>query len=303
MAAAHLRLPARGDELRERDIADGPQQPEPDRVAVGLVARHEAVLRELQQVVERLAGTRPVRREHHGRLGEVEPPVEHGDVVEDGLELRPEQVVAPRDRPFQRPLARRHVAGSAARERQVGRQPVADGRRGQERGPGRGELDAERQPVHERADLVDDGDLVAGVPAGSHGARTLDEQRPSAIQRRDRVLLLPDESQRRAAGHEQTCLRRRPQDRGHRPGRFQDLLEVVEDEEHRAVGQVAGAGRSPRTAPARRTGRSTARSTPRRRPDRPPWPVARTTRRRGRSVRAAARPRRPGSTCRSRPAR
>ena len=104
------------------------------------------------------------------------PPSKTASAWNVARSLGRQQVVAPVDRALERPLARRGVARSRTGQRQVRREPVADGGRRQERQPGRGQLDAERQAVEQRADLGDDRQVRAGLPVRPDRAGAIDEQ-------------------------------------------------------------------------------------------------------------------------------
>ena len=100
--------------------------------------------------------TAAVRRaDHRAHLLEVEAALEHAEPMKHLLAIRREEVVTPGDRAFECPLARGCVARSAARQRQTGRQPVADDRRRKDRDASCRKFDAERQVVEQVADLGD----------------------------------------------------------------------------------------------------------------------------------------------------
>ena len=70
----------------------------------------------------------------------------------------------------------RGVARSRTGQRQMRREPVADRGRRQQRQPGRGQLDAERQAVEQCADLGHDRQVRAGLPVRPDGPGAIDEQ-------------------------------------------------------------------------------------------------------------------------------
>ena len=80
---------------------------------------------ELEEVIETIA-VRRRRTGHRVDLLEVEAALEDAEPMEQVLAIGIEEVVAPGDRALQRPLARRRVAKPAARQRQAGRESVAD---------------------------------------------------------------------------------------------------------------------------------------------------------------------------------
>ena len=110
------------------------------------------------------AAVRADRRPCSPARGRSRPRTRRADEASSGD--RSEEVVTPGDRAFERPLARRRVARSAARQRQTGRQPVADDRWRQGRHAGRREFDAERQVVKQVADLGDHGRSSPGAQPG-----------------------------------------------------------------------------------------------------------------------------------------
>ena len=122
--------------------------------------------------------------------------------------------------------------------------------------PGRGELDRERQAFEARADLRDErGVRRRQLERAACGPGALDEEQlgRTEVERRHQQLVLAGDVQRRAARDEQVQLRRRGQQPGDVAGCVEQLLEVVEHEQQRPVGQrarerldvVACSGREP----------------------------------------------------------
>jgi hypothetical protein len=128
-------------------------------------------------------------------------------------------------------------------------QPCQHGLRRQQLDPRRRQLDRQRQPVQPRAQLghrrragVGDREVRAGRPGA------LDEQRHRLVlrqrlevrqalgvrqlQRRDRELVLAGEVERRATGHQQLHGRAVRQQLGRQRRGGQDLLEVVQYQQH-----------------------------------------------------------------------
>ena len=127
MAPTNVGLDAVVREPVEGEGLDRPQHAEPRPRGAGRRRDDEALVRELEQGVETISAA--VRRaDHRVHLLEVEAALEHAEAVKHLLAIGREEVVTPGDRAFERPLARGCVAESAARQRQTGRQPVADDR-------------------------------------------------------------------------------------------------------------------------------------------------------------------------------
>jgi hypothetical protein len=119
----------------------------------------------------------------------------------------------------------------------------------------RSQLDGERQPVEPRADLrYCRGVVVVELELGVHCHGTGGEQPHRVVldqlleaqlaarlrrrERRDRVLVLPGEPQRRPARGEHEQPRRRREQAGDEPHVRHELLEVVEQQEHAPVVEV-----------------------------------------------------------------
>ena len=101
----------------------------------------------------------------------------------------------------------------------------------------RSELDCERQIVEPVADL---GHRVVQLKPGPDGARPGQEQVDSIVvrERRHRVLLLAREVQRLAARDQEIEVRARSEELGESRRRADEVLEVVEEDQHRAVPDV-----------------------------------------------------------------
>ena len=96
-------------------------------------------------------------------------------------------------------------------------------------------FDAERQVVQQVADLGDDLGIAGrgSQPARTARARSVNRAVAVVDQRRDRDLVLAGDAQWRAAGHDDATRRRGVHDGGHLVRRRQDVLHVVEDQDHR----------------------------------------------------------------------
>ena len=115
------------DELAECECSDGLQQPKSDRAPVeSRGPGHEALVREDADPVEDVRGVGLGMGHHPGRLRDIEAAVEDGQVLQDPLLPRRQQVVAPAYGPIQRALPRWHVARAGSRQRHPAGQPVSD---------------------------------------------------------------------------------------------------------------------------------------------------------------------------------
>ena len=112
--------------------------------------------------------------------------------------------MAPGDRALERPLARRRVARPAARQRQAGRQPVADDRRRQERrrGPRRARSRAAGRRAGDRSRRRRRRRRRGSQPGRTARARSMNRAGRVVDQRRDRELVLAGDAERRAARHD-----------------------------------------------------------------------------------------------------
>ena len=207
----------------------------------------QAVLDKVRERVERL------RAEVADGLGGPEPAAapEDGEAAEQDALALVEQSVAPRDRVAQRPLARRLVGGAVGEQVERMREPLQHRLGREDTDTRRCELDRERQTVEATTDLVHgSGVRVAERKVCADAARALREQlrRRGRIERLDSELVLTLESQRGAAGDEDTEVRARGQQTRDITSGRQEMLEVVEHEQrprrdeatHHAVEQGAG---------------------------------------------------------------
>ncbi len=167
--------------------------------------------------------------------------------------VRPQQVVAPVDRGGERLLACRRVARAGRQQVRLAFEPLENLSRREQLRSRRGELDRERQPVEPPADA---GDL-RGAGRVELEAR-IDRLRPhreephrvglderlerkvgvGSVERRHRVLALGCQPQRGAARGEDPEARGRGEEVADEGRGGEDLLEVVEHEQHPPLAQV-----------------------------------------------------------------
>src|SRR4051794_34642131 len=217
-------------------LADGLQH----RVALAVAPDQALVDERSDRVDVRLAD----------RLGGLERAAadEHREPGEDTLLLDAQQLVAPRNRRPERPLALRRIPWASNEDRQTpvqAAQQVADGKRLHAR---RGELYREGKAVEASADL-DDGVFVREVRLDR--GRPLHEERLglALAQRGDRILVLAGKVQRLPAG-DQRLQPGKSREQVAEPRRgVEHLLEVVEDQQqppvrHLLDDRVAGPDRA-----------------------------------------------------------
>ena len=324
VAIADFGLPSVGDESRDGETLHRPEHPEPDphrlqpRVHADRrdVSGQEGSFGQGHQSLHDvgLAGSGP--RDDTFDLPRVERAFEDAEVVEGPLIGGRQQVVAPLDRALERSLAGGSVArprpGQRGPARRVGRgwrpsaAPRPGPRRVRSRAAGRR---AARRPRRRSAHRP-------GFPARPDGACAIDEESGRCIgriagrgrravhgERTDCVLLLAREVERGSAGDDEARTGRRTKQRGDVARGVDDLLEVVEDQQHRPPGQESRQGVRRLTLDPVEQARATGRS-----PSRPP-----SDRRRPRGPRTTRHPeprwhdlepvRRRGSSCRCHPDR
>ena len=164
---------------------------------------------------------------------------EHGQPGEQALLLLREQVVAPLDGRSKGSLSFRKIPRPAGQQRQALFEPLEDlpGRQGLR--PGGRQLDGERQVIHASADV---GDGIVGLEVRPDGRRPRHEQGHTLVvgQRRHRILVLARHVQGLAAGDQQIEIGAGLQKRCHFGSSLDDLLEVVEENEHRRIADVRG---------------------------------------------------------------
>ena len=154
-----------------------------------------------------------------------------------------QQIVAPLERGAKRPLTHRLVACAARQQREPLIEPLEDRIGREEADAGGGELDGEWQTIQASADQLDG----CRVPAGRHevrrgGERPIDEQRDRLIRREraDRIDVLGRDVERFATGDERSACRCSRDERGQQRSGLDDLLEVVDHEQHLLRGEERG---------------------------------------------------------------
>ena len=224
-------------ELLARVLADRLEHPE----AAARPAAQEALVDERLQLVE--VGV----ADGLGRL-EREAAGEDGEPAEQALLLLVEQVVAPLDRRPQRALplgrvaARRRSGAASARSRRSS----SSGR--QQPRPRGGELDRERQPVEPAADLAHDLDRPRAGCRGALDGRARPRRPPGAARPGTRARRRCAASARLVTSSQVRALREQLRQLG---AAVEQVLEVVEQEQHRLRADVLRQARLRRRAPAR----------------------------------------------------
>ena len=147
-----------------------------------------------------------------------------------------EQIQAPLDRRAEGLLALRHVVG-AARQQVEAPEPVEQSGRREHLRPRGGQLDRQREPVQPGADLGHGVELGLRIEPVDGRTRTLDEQprRLGSLERRHGVFVLTREMEDGAAGHDDGQQRGGRHEIGEQESGRGDLLEVVDDEQVRAL--------------------------------------------------------------------
>jgi len=179
---------------------------------------------------------------------------EDGQAPEHRLLTVVEQLVAPVDRPTQGPLPFRDVP-AAGEKREAPVEPGKDVSRLEQPNPRRRELDRQRQAVEPGADLGDRRRVLQRqVESRTDCPSALDEERdridrPQLVkadvtraarerERRHEKLLLSGDPERFTARHEHLHARGPGDQLADGSGCGHDLLEIVQDEQERAVAQV-----------------------------------------------------------------
>ena len=157
---------------------------------------------------------------------------EDGETGEQSLLVLVEEAEAPVDGRAHRLLTRRRVPAAGDEQLDPRRQPLEQGGRAQQRRPCCGKLDREREILELGAELRNDGRVLR--PEGhADRARPALEQRcgVGARQRRNDETLLGVDAQKCAAGDDDAQLLHPGEELADERRRFDDLLEVVEDEQ------------------------------------------------------------------------
>jgi hypothetical protein len=155
------------------------------------------------------------------------------------LLLGAQEFVAPFDRRPKRPLAFRDVPGAAGEQRKTLFEPLEDLLRGQSFHACGRKLDREREIVEALADLRH---RLVGAEVGVDRPRPGQEELDPVIagECRHRVLLLPGDVQRLAARDDDVEVRTRGEELAEPGPRFDHVLEVVEEDQHRALADMLG---------------------------------------------------------------
>ena len=125
MAPANAGLDARAGQTVQGERLDRSQHPKSSPPACRRHRDDQAVVGDLEEVIESIAAWR--RRTGHGvDLLEVETALEDSQPMEQVLAIGIEEVVTPGDCALQRPLARRRIALPAARQRKASGESIAD---------------------------------------------------------------------------------------------------------------------------------------------------------------------------------
>ena len=238
--------------LLAREGTDEHQHAEhPDAVALVLPeeARVDERFDRRERTVARIAG---VAAEHGFGRDEGERPREHRERLECGLRLSVEQPHAPLDRAPHGPLPFRQVARAADEQTQRGVEAREDLPRRHRARAGRGQLDRERHSVQSPDDARDVRCVLLRHPEcgiDRHGA--FDEQCHGARlrgilrrgvglgqgQRAELECALGAHTQGRPAGDEQLKARQLGDQAHQVAGGIQQVLHVVDDQQHVAPGQ------------------------------------------------------------------
>ena len=239
--------------LVHRELANRLEHREARLPVDALLLAHEAVLDQRGDRVDRIAldllGTHALDGGQRGTAHEDRQAREHGAI--GGVE----HVVAPGDRPAQGLLPGGEVAAAALEQPEPPLEARQHRLRREDPDPRRRQLDRQREPVEADADLRHRrGVLVGHLEARLDRSCALDEEGDGlvlreAIERREmrrvrqaerwnRVLLLAGDAQRAAAARQHGEVRRRRQQIRDRGSGGDDLLEVVEDEQHAAIRDV-----------------------------------------------------------------
>ena len=148
--------------------------------------------------------------------------------------------MAPGDRPAQRSLALRQVAGAAA-EVEAPAEAFEDHRRAEDPDPGRCQLDRQGQSAEPIRDLADRGEgVVTEHEVRPMDPRPVDEQAHAGrdVQRRHGVPALPADPQQLPARRQYPQVRRVSNDPGDDLRALgQELLQVVQDEQRRSFAE------------------------------------------------------------------
>ena len=166
---------------------------------------------------------------------------EDGEPAEEHTLILSEKVIAPVDSGAQGALPVITVACPARQELEALLEPSEQGRRREELDANGRELDRKWKMVEAAADLEDSRPVAVEREAREDGARSFREELQclGLLERRDLILVLGGEMQRRPARREHSKARRcREQLRRDRSGRL-EVLKVVEQQQELLLAQVS----------------------------------------------------------------
>ncbi len=191
MPSARIGLLAGRRELGEGERLDRPEESEPDaQPSTGhRPTRRQALVDERDEVVDECVGRLPARRGDGRDLVEVEPTLEHREPAQEALLPSRQEIVAPADRAIEGALTAGRVPWGRPGEGEVGGEPIADRSEGEQGDPGCGELDPEREPVEQVADLAHRRGLIPGLPSRTNRSGAFHEQ---AVRRDATAVRSPD---------------------------------------------------------------------------------------------------------------
>ncbi len=148
----HLASVAGLGQFPGRELAHGLQQPEPPGERIRLDHQHRPFGQVTEQIPDLSGGDLRVGGDGLGR-GEVERADEDGESLEKPPGRRAEQVVGPLDGGAQRPVPLGACPPALRQQPEVVIEASGDVCRGEAGGPGRGQLDGQRDTVQMTADL------------------------------------------------------------------------------------------------------------------------------------------------------
>ena len=184
---------------------------------------------------------RPLPRDRLG-VGERAPAREDGEAPERLLRGLVEERVAPVDRRAERLLALRAVARARGEELERVVEAVAQSFRSEQADARSGELEREWESVEAPADLRDRFGVILTTEARARrlGAGREERDGIGCGQRLDGIEALSGDAERNATRDEKLEPRAAGDQRGHVGRGVDDLLEVVEDEEHAPIADERG---------------------------------------------------------------
>ena len=252
-----LRLAALEQPLR-RIGPDRVEHPDPYVASVGGSRGQHAAVEERGDHVQRLRARLAVVGADHLRRFEGRAARERRKSPEHAPLILVEEVVAPVDRPAERPVPLGQVASAALKHLEPRREPAQQGLRREELEPSCRELDRKRQPVEPVADLRDGRRVVVRhAEARVSAVSALDEQRhggvlrqalevlvegPRSRERWNCQLALPAHTEGCSAGREDGEPRTPLEQPRDRRGLAHDVLEVVEQEQRVRVDEGVAEG-------------------------------------------------------------